>query len=253
MLITIDIGNTSIHAGVFENDKLLYEFREKTLKNNSDDIYASLYKLIKQKTNNIDGIVIGSVVPELDNSFEKLCVEYFNISPLFVSTKLRTGIKNLSEKDTPLGADRLADIVAGITNYPGNKIIVDLGTATKFEVISQNNEYLGGAISPGFQSSFDALIQKASKLSSITLVQPEKITGAFTTKGHLNSGFIYGFASLIEGMIKRIKNEQNWESSSIILTGGYSALISKNLDFPVIQNPNLTLQGLQILWKINKN
>lgn len=253
MLLTIDIGNTSIHTGVFENDKLLHEFREKTLKNNGEDIYDSLCKQIKQKTNGIDGIVIGSVVPELDNSFEKLCVEYFNISPLFVSTKLKTGIKNLSEKDTPLGADRLADIVAVITNYSGNRIIVDLGTATKFEVISQNNEYLGGAISPGFQSSFEALIQNASKLSSITLVQPETITGVFTTKGHLNSGFIYGFASLVEGMIKRIKTEQNWENPSIILTGGYSKLISQNLYYPVIQNPNLTLLGLQILWTINKN
>src|SRR3989344_4502492 len=140
MLLTIDIGNTSVHAGIFENEKLWYEFREKTLKNNGEDIYESLCKQIKQKTNDIAGIAIGSVVPELDSFFKKLCVEYFNISPLFVSTKLKTGIKNLSEKDTPLGADRLADIVAGIKNYPGNRIIVDLGTATKFEVISQNNE-----------------------------------------------------------------------------------------------------------------
>lgn len=251
MLLTLDIGNTSVHGGIFDKSKLVSDFREKTIKQNSAGIYA---KLIEKVSNEyaIEGVVIGSVVPELDTLFIDVIKELIKTSPLFVSTKLSTGITNLSGKDTSLGADRLADIVAAINQYSGNRIIVDLGTATKFEVISQNNEYLGGAIAPGFQSSFDALIQNASKLSAIKLTQPTKVTGGLNTEEHLRSGFIFGFASLIDGMVQRIIIEQQWANQSIILTGGYSEIIYQNLSVATILNTKLTLEGLRILWEKNR-
>lgn len=251
MLLTIDIGNTSVHAGIFNGAKLVTQFREKTIKSSNTPRYDAFFATITQQAPLLEGIIIASVAPELDEEFTQLSKKNFQLEPLFISTRLKSNITNLSEKETPLGADRLADICAAIEHYSGDRVVVDLGTATKFEVIDAQNSYKGGAIGPGVQTSFDALIANASKLSHMTLQQPEKATGGFTTEEHLNSGFIYGFAGLVEGMIHRITTEQNWNTTTVILTGGYSALIGKNITIPTEINQDLTLHGLYLLWGMN--
>ena len=203
------------------------------------------------KKDTIDAVCIGSVVPELDGTFRTLSQTLFNTVPLFVSTRLTTGIANLSETESGLGADRLSDIVAALTLYSGNRIVIDLGTASKFEAISAKDEYVGGAIGPGVGTSFDALIANASKLGDMQLKAPQKVVGGFTTEEHLNSGFIHGFASMIDGMSQRIRNELSWTEPTIILTGGFTDLISPFLYEKIIINKKLVLEGLRILWERN--
>lgn len=251
MLLTIDIGNSNITCGIFDTQSLQKEWRIVTQKHQTQEWFIEkISDEISEAT--ISSVIIGSVVPELDSIFESISHKLFGVSPLIVSTKNKSNIPNLSQKDTKLGADRLADCVAGVDHYPGNKIIVDVGTATKFEVLSDNNEYLGGAISPGIGISFDALLQKASKLNDIFLSHPKKVVGSFDTKEHLDSGFVYGIASLIDGMVQRIKTEQSWKNPTVILTGGFTDLVSPHLQTNISVNKTLTLEGLRILWEMNQ-
>lgn len=249
MLLALDIGNSNIVVGLFNTDELIQTFRIETKKHETENHYQQ--QLSSLPESHISDVVIGSVVPELDSIFTSI-FERQMIRPLFVSTQLRSNIPNLSEKSTALGADRLADCVTAIEKYEGNRIVVDVGTATKFEVISENNEYKGGAISPGVGVSFDALLQSASKLSKITLSPPKKVVGGFSTEEHLDSGYIYGFASMIDGMIHKINAEMKWEKSTVILTGGFTDTLSPFIKTKVEINKNLTLEGLRILWQMNR-
>jgi type III pantothenate kinase len=250
MLLAIDIGNSNIVFGLFDKDRLVDSFRIETEKDKREEYYRQ--KISDKQVSTVDGVVIGSVVPELDNIFTSVIAELFHTKPLFISTELDTGIINLTRTPSELGADRLADAVAAIALYQGNRIIVDLGTASKFEAVSEKNEYLGGAIGPGVGSSFSSLIKAASKLSEVKLSPPKKVVGGFVTEEHLNSGFVYGFAGMVDGMIFRMKEELGWDSPAIILTGGFTDLISPHLQTKVVINKNLTLEGLRILWGRNK-
>lgn len=253
MLLTIDIGNSNIVFGIFEEDTLRFdEIRIETQKKKSQEHYQIYFAQI-QKRAQISSVAISSVVPELDEIFTTCIKQQFNISPLFVSTNLKTNIQNLSQTPSQLGADRLCDIVYAVHSTQGNRIVVDLGTATKFEVLSKENKYLGGAISPGVGNSFNALLSHASKISNISLSKPYKIVGGFNTKEHLDSGFIYGFASLVDGMIDKIIADQKWTDITVYITGGFSEIITPFLTHSVLRNKTLTLEGLRILWELNKN
>lgn len=248
MLLAIDIGNSNIVFGVFDGRDLKDTWRIDTEKDKDENFYR---QKMSGKKLSVDNVVIGSVVPELDDVFASVCETLFKARPLFASTELNTGIENLSNKKSDLGADRLADVVGAIALYPGNRIIVDLGTASKFEAVSENNEYLGGAIGPGIGTSFSSLMKAASKLSEIRLSPPKKVVGGFVTEEHVNSGFIYGFAGLVDGMIFRIQEELGWDNPSIVITGGFTDLISPYLKTKITINKNLTLIGLHILWEKN--
>lgn len=251
MLLAIDIGNSNIVLGIFNKDKLIDQFRLETDKQASTDRYK---ELIQNKINGqqITDIVVGSVVPELDDVVNKAVSEAFSCQPLIVSTKLDTGIPNLATDFQGLGADRLANIVAAHDKHPGNSIVIDLGTATKFEAVSEKGEYLGGAIGPGIGTSYKALISSASKLEKTKLENPEKVVAGCSTNEHLNSGYIFGFASLVEGMIERIKKELKWHNPTVICTGGFTELITPHVKNITVTNQHLTLDGLKILWEKNK-
>lgn len=250
MLLAIDIGNSNIVYGLFQKEKLLDSWRIETKKDKNEEYYRQ--KLQDKHIPSIDDIAIASVVPELDQAFKNLSTNFIKTDPLFVSTELDTGIANLTNTPSQLGADRLADIVAAIALYTGPRIVVDLGTASKFEAVSEKNEYLGGAIGPGIGTSFESLIKAASKLQDVKLSAPEKVVGSFTTEEHLNSGFVNGFAGMIDGMILRMKDELGWGNPSIILTGGFTDLISPFIKTKLIVNKDLPLEGLNILWERNK-
>lgn len=249
MLLAIDIGNSNIVFGLFDGKDLKDSWRIVTEKDKAEAFYQPL---LSEKNISASDVIIGSVVPELDGVFEKLCNETFHTKPLFATTELTTGIKNLTNEKSDLGADRLSDIVATIHLYHGNRIVIDLGTASKFDAISEKDEYLGGAIGPGIGNSLSSLIKGASKLSAIKLSSPKKVVGGFATEEHLNSGFIYGFAGLVDGMIFRMKEELGWDNPAIILTGGFTDMIAPHLQTKVTINKNLTLQGMQVLWEKNK-
>lgn len=250
MLLAIDIGNSHIVCGLFDGDNLKETWRIPTEKNQSEEFYRQ--KLSEKNLTTIDGVVIGSVVPELDEIFSHISESLFQTKPLFVSTNLNTGITNLSKTDTELGADLLADIAAAIALYPENRLVIDLGTASKFLAIDDTNTYVGGAISPGIGTSFSSLLENASKLHDLRLSQTDNVVGGLTTTEHLNSGFIFGFVSLVEGMIVRMTDELQWDNPTIILTGGFTDLIAPHLRITVVFNKQLTLEGLRFLWERNK-
>ncbi len=250
MLLTIDIGNSNIVLGIFDGVKLIDEKRINTNKGENVEFYRKeLSEVLGDKVKQIEGVIIGSVVPELDEIFKQACKNLFKNEPQFVSVELDTGLVGLSE-NCELGADRLCNMVAAHTLYPGNAIVVDLGTATTYEVVSTKREYVGGAIGPGVGGSFKTLLGAASRLSNVRLSKPEKAVILGTTP-QLNSGFVYGYSEMVGGMIRRMKEELKWNECHVIGTGGFVDLISPHVPEFTEVNKQLTLEGLRILRERN--
>lgn len=255
MLLAIDIGNTNIKLGFFKQKNLSGEIRIPTQKNISENILKKTLssKLSNETKENVTAVIIGSVVPELDKIMTSAITELFSVKPLLVKVNIKTNIDDFSCKTNELGADRLCDVVAAIEKYSGNRIIIDLGTATKFEIVSAKNEYLGGAIGPGVGSSFQALLANASKIPDLKLSEPKKVIADWSTQEHLNSGFIYGFASLVDGMTERIVEEEKWTAYNLIITGGYAETVSRHIKHKHVIDKHLILDGLRIIWELNRD
>lgn len=249
MLLLFDVGNSNIVLGKVENKTIIATYRFITSSSMTEDEYYHKFKEIIGN-DKIEGIAISSVVPQLDKVLTAMCKKYFSITPLLVSSSLNTGLKFMIDNPSELGADLLCDAVGAQNKYPNeNKIIVDLGTASKFIVVN-NNEYLGGAISPGLLKSLDSLINSAAKLSDVVMDVPKKVIGS-DTKTCIQSGMIYGFASLIDGMIQKIKKELNDENAKVILTGGLSSYVKDALISNFDYLPNVLLDGLLSLYYMN--
>lgn len=249
MILCFDIGNTNIVLAVVNNDKIINTYRFVTNASlTEDEYYQKIYSVIKDIK--IDGVVISSVVPALDITFETMIKKYYNIKPLFIGPGIKSGLKLKIENPKSLGADLLCDAVGAVYKYGTPTIIIDLGTATKFIVVNDNNEYLGGAIAPGMNGSLNSLIANAAKLSHTALVKPKNVVGNDTTTC-IQSGMIYGTSSMIDGMVNRIISELNLVNPKIILTGGLSNLIKDSLTIDVVHDPNILIEGLIYLY--NKN
>lgn len=249
MILLFDVGNSNIVLGISENKKIKATYRFITNSNLTEDEYYQKFKNIIGNEK-IDGIAISSVVPQVDNILVTMCQKYFNISPLIVSTELESGMDIKIDNPKQLGADLLCDAVGARNHTTDNTIIVDLGTASKFIVVSKNNEYLGGAIAPGLIKSLESLINSAAKLSNVKMATPYKVIGT-DTQTCIQSGMIYGFVSLIDGMIEKIKKELNDENTKIILTGGLSHYVKDLLKEEVEYLPNVLLDGLLTLYYKN--
>lgn len=250
MLLLFDVGNSNIVLGKVENKTIIATYRFITSSSMTEDEYYHKFKEIIGN-DRIEGIAISSVVPQLDKVLTAMCKKYFSKTPLLVSTNLNSGLIFKIDNPSELGADLLCDAVGAQNKYPNeNKIIVDLGTASKFIVVNKNNEYLGGAISPGLLKSLYSLINSAAKLSDVVMEVPNKVIGS-DTKTCIQSGMIYGFASLVDGMIKKIKKELNDENAKVILTGGLSNYVKDVLISNFDYLPNVLLDGLLSLYYMN--
>ncbi|MBA32173.1 MAG: pantothenate kinase [Chloroflexi bacterium] len=253
MLLAIDIGNTNITIGLFNKETLEKTWRISTSRNNTSDEYGiNILNILSNKdisNKDISAIVMCSVVPPLTTTFIDIFKDYFNISPLIIGSGTKTGIKIMYDSPRDVGADRIVDAAAVLHLYKGPAIIVDLGTATVFDAVSANGEYLGGAISPGIGVSAESLYKATSQLKRVELIAPETAIGKTTTHA-IQSGLILGYSELIKGMIKRFKEELG-SNAKIIATGGLADIISKELNLFDIIDHNLTLKGLQILYKLN--
>ena len=249
MILLFDVGNTNIVLGIAENNKIVETYRFITNANLTEDEYYSKFKsVLKDKT--VEGIAISSVVPLVDQTLVSMSVKYFNISPLVIGPGIKSGVKIKIENPKQLGADLLCDAVGAKLYYKETCIIVDLGTATKFIVVTKNNEFLGGAIAPGIMTSLTNMINSAAKLSNINISIPEKVIGN-DTQSCIQSGIIYGFASMIDGMIDKIKKELNDENVKVVLTGGLSQTVKNVIQTKVHYLPNVLLEGLLTVY--NKN
>ena len=255
MLLTIDIGNTNLTIGLYENKKLGARWRLATDHERMPDEYGlQILNLLQHSgcsPSQLDGICLSSVVPPLTSRVIEACENYLHQLPLIVSNELNTGIKILYDKPEAVGSDRIADTVAVNHLYGGGPAcIVDFGTATTFNAINGQGEYLGGAIAPGIVIASQALFSRAAKLPRVDLKRPPSVIGQNTTHA-IQSGMIFGYVSLLEGMVKRFREELGQETK-VIATGGLAQLIATETDVIDIIAPWLTLEGLRVIWEMNQ-
>ncbi len=273
MLLAVDVGNTNTVLGLYrldgepespttgsgsvdaERPDLAAHWRITTHRAQTVDEYGvffvNLFEMHGMSPSQVTHIIISSVVPPLDTTLRQVCEQYFHVEPLFVEPGIKTGMQVLVDNPTELGADRLADCIAAFERYGGPCIVVDFGTATKFEVISERGEYLGGAIAPGLGLSADALFSRAARLSRVDIKRPTKVIGT-NTVGHLQSGLYYGYIGLVDGILERIFAELG-HKPRVIATGGLARMVAADSHYISEIDDMLTIDGLRILFERNRS
>ena len=254
MLISVDVGNTAVSVGAFKGQRLCATWRLSPEVNRTADEYSLLMLGMMEQARiaatDVDAAVIGSVVHGLDATFDEVCRQCFNVQPLVAGTGAKTGLRVRYDPPREVGVDRVADAVAAIRLYGAPLIIVDLGTATVFDAINSDGDYLGGAIAPGLTLGAEALFQKAAKLYRVEIERPENAVGRNTVTA-LQSGLIYGHICLIEGMVARFKAELGMEAT-VVATGGHGKLIASESEVIDEVNEELTLVGLRMIYELNR-
>jgi type III pantothenate kinase len=254
MLLAIDIGNTNVVLGIFDKEKLVENWRVGTNTQITPDEYAMIFKdlfgFVGLEFKQITGVIISTVVPPLLPVMIEMSHKYFRLEPMVVTHEIKTGIKMRYDNPKEVGADRIVNAAAAYKLYGGPIIIVDFGTATTFCAVTENGEYLGGAITPGVKISAEALFQRASKLPRVELAKPPKVIGADTISA-MQSGIIYGYAGLVDGIVERMKKELSMEAK-VVATGGLAELVSPETKTIQEIKPHLTLEGLRLLYEINR-
>lgn len=255
MFLAIDIGNTNTVIGVYDDQKLVNSWRLESNHTKTIDEYWIVTKLFCDNAridlNKIEGAIIGSVVPELTHNFQQMVSNYFKKKSIIVNNQIDLGFDLKVEIPGSVGADRICNVAAVRKQYKLPAIVVDLGTATTFDVVDENGDYIGGAISPGIYTSSAELCRKAAKLSKIELKNPGHYIGK-TTEEHLLTGIFTGHIAMIEGIIARMEKEyEGKESFTVIATGGLSQEIADNCDIIQKADKSLTLEGLRILFEKN--
>jgi len=257
MLLAIDVGNTNIVLGVFEDATLVQSWRLATLRHRTCDelglLVDGLFAHHGINRSGVSGIVIGSVVPSLTAPTQTMARRYFGVDPLVIDPPANTGMPILYEPASDVGADRIVNAIAAYESYrqPGRALIVlDFGTATTLDAITPAGEYLGGAICPGVQISADALFQRAARLPRIDPRKPRQVIG-HTTVGAMESGLYWGYVAMVEGLARRMSDELGGDAVCVG-TGGLAEVIAP--EAPIVQHvdPDLTLHGLRIVWERNR-
>ena len=254
MLLAVDIGNTNVTLGIFEGDKLDVTFRLSTHVSQMPDEYAVfILSLLKHRGIEIESIKEGAlscVVPPLLTVFNELFEKYFKIQPLTVGPGVKTGIRIRMDNPREVGSDRIANAAGAHSLYKGPVIVVGLGTATAFDTVSKDGEYLGGAVAPGLAIAAEALYTRTAALPRVELARPKKAIGTNTVSA-MQSGIIFGYAGLIDGVVTRIQEELD-EKALVVATGGYSSIIAKETKVIDKVNANLTLIGIKAIHDLNR-
>lgn len=250
MILCIDIGNSNIVLGTVKDGKVLSTYRLVTDDKMTADEY---YHKLKQFVNNeeIEGVALSSVVPALDLVFKELCRKYYHLKPFVVGPGIKSGLKLKIEEPKSLGSDLLCDAVGAFCKYHKDSIIIDLGTANKLVIVNKKGEYLGGMIAPGIIGSLNSLISNAAKLSYTTIEVPPHVVGN-NTATCIQSGIVYGTASMIDGMVQRSVEELGFSDYEVILTGGLSVVVKDVLRTKCHFEPNILIEGLYELYSKNK-
>jgi type III pantothenate kinase len=250
MLLALDVGNTNITIGIFEGERLTHNWRLRTIHEQTSDewgiLVRNLLALSGLETEQMDGIIIASVVPMLDQSLARMATRYFSMDALFVTPQVNTGIRICYDNPNEVGADRVVNAVAAYAKYGGPCIVVDLGTAITFDVVSRNAEYLGGIICPGIGISTQALITRTARLPMVAIKEPAKLIGT-NTVGSIESGLYHGSVGMIDGILEKLIAEMGPETTPIA-TGGQAHLIMRGSRFLKALDEDLTLEGLRLIW-----
>ena len=255
MLLAIDIGNTNVTAGVFDGNDLKTTFRFATDTRKMPDEYAviinQLLPLQGLGLGDIDAVAMCSVVPPLTLSFVSLARTYFQVEPLEVGSGTRTGIRVRYDAPRDVGADRIVDAAAAFQLFAGSVIVVDVGTATVFDAVNDQGDYLGGAIAPGISIAADSLFHATAMLRRVELSTPPAAIGRNTVHA-LQSGLVLGYAELVKGMVRRFKHELG-EDAHVIATGGLANVVAEEAGVFDVVDPDLTLTGLRIVYDMNQD
>jgi type III pantothenate kinase len=256
MLLCLDIGNTQIYGGIFKDDKIIFQFRFSTRQTfSSDEVGVFLRSVLKENKitpESIKNIAMCSVVPDVVYSIKNGCIKYFGIDPFILQTGVKTGLKIKYLNPQEVGSDRIANAIAAINLHPNkNIIVIDFGTATTFDIISKDKEYLGGAIVPGIRISMESLESRTAKLPAIEISIPEKVVGK-TTKESIQSGLYFGHIGIIKEITQRTNQEAFGGTKSFVIgTGGFSNMFNDADLFDEI-NSDLVLTGISLAFKMNK-
>jgi type III pantothenate kinase len=256
-LLAIDIGNTNIHLGLWRNEAWQLSWRARTVADKMADEYGVLVRNFLNSAgvrfDEINGVVIATVVPALTMAFHELVLRYLNVEPLFVSSRVKLGVVIDIDLPEQAGADRLANAAAVVALHGGGPaIVVDFGTATNFDVVTHDNRYIGGALAPGIGVAADALVSRAAKLHKVELQPPPDPIGRNTMHA-MQSGIFWGYVGLIDGLIARIRQSLGQPEAQVIATGGLAPVIAQHTSSFSIIAPELTLDGLRVIYDLNRS
>jgi type III pantothenate kinase len=250
-LLVVDVGNTNVVLGIYRGDELTGSWRLATARERTADEYGILTRqLIGESAAALDGAIVSSVVPPLNSAFAWMIHEYFGVEPLFVEPGVKTGIAIHVDNPQEVGADRIVNCVAAFERYGGPTIIVDFGTATTFDVVTANAEYVGGVIAPGLNISAEALFARASRLPRVDIRRPPTVIGTNTVV-NMQSGLYFGYLGLVDGILSRMKQELP-SVKKILATGGLASLMARDSEYIEEVDDDLTLKGLKIIYDRNR-
>jgi len=251
VLLALDAGNTNVTIGVFERETLTHRWRLRTVHEQTSDewgiLLRNLFSLEGLSLSDIDGIVVASVVPSINSRLVEMTQRYFSREPVFVTSETDTGLKIAYDNPREVGADRIVNGVSAFMKYGGPCVVVDLGTAITFDVVSAAGDYLGGMIFPGIGISIDALFNRTSRLPMVDFKRPDKLVGT-NTIGSIQSGLYYGMLSMIDGVLERLIALLGPQTQTVA-TGGQAELIVNGSRFLRRCDPDLTLEGLRLIWE----
>lgn len=253
MLLALDVGNTHTTIGVFRGGEILRRWRLSTVRERTVDEIGILLRQLCEwaeiPPGDISGVVIGSVVPPLDPSLRAAVGSYLHAQPLFVAPGIKSGMPLKVETPLELGADRLCNSVAAFAEHGGPCVVVDFGTASTWDVVSQKGEFLGGVIAPGLEIAAEALFSRAAKLPRIELAAPPRVIGKGTVDS-MQAGLVYGYVGLVEGLTGRVLAELG--GGTVVATGGLAPVIARYTKIFDVVDDDLTLKGLRLLWERNR-
>lgn len=255
MLLAIDVGNTNITLGLFRGENLVAQFRMTTKSERTSDEYGIfLCSLIEHKgffVQEVEGVIIASVVPDIMHSLTSGIIKYFETTPLIVSAGIKTGMRILTENPKQLGADKIVDAVAAHKLYGGPAIVIDFGTATTFDLLNENGDLIAGVIAPGIRTSARALWGRAAMLPEVEIKKPESIL-AKETISSMQAGLVYGYIGQTEYIIDKMKKESGYMDAKVVATGGLGKIIAKETPVIDVYDPILTLAGLRMIYEKNR-
>lgn len=254
MILAVDVGNTDITMGIFDGDELVFDWRMVTISGRSSDetglLILRFFEYAKVCTDDIEDVIISSVVPPVMYSLELAIRKYLKKEPILISESIKTGIINKYNNPYEVGQDRIVNAVAALKVYGGPVIIVDFGTATTFCAVSEKGEYLGGVICAGIKISMEALFARAAKLPRVDIVKPPSVIGK-TTVESMQSGAVYGYAGQVDYIVNKMKEEVG-QGAKVVATGGLARLIAEEAKTIEVIDRKLTLKGLKIIYDMNK-
>jgi type III pantothenate kinase len=253
MLLALDVGNTNVTIGAFDGDRLAGRWRLRTIREQTADewgiLIRNLFTLSSLELSAVDGVIISSVVPAVDQPLETMAERYFHKQLLFVTNALDLGLRVRYDNPREVGADRLVNGVAALRKYRGPAVVVDLGTTINFDIVSADAEFLGGVICPGIGMSISGLFAQTARLPMVDFREPEKLIGS-NTVGSITSGLYYGFVGMIDGILERLAGEIG-AGMMAVATGGQGHMIVRSSRWVKTYDEDLTLDGLRFIWERN--